>query len=291
MKLEKEEQVLIRVMNPDDLPAAMQLVESVGWNQTERDLRLFLEGPGNIYLAAEIDGRVVGTVASINYGRRLAWISMMIVAETCRGRGIGKQLLQTLIGRLQAAGYRTIKLDATPEGRPVYRKLGFREEYEIHRLVRDGRPELDLSSSPNPGIRFLTPDDRSALIAMDRATFGADRAVLLTHLLDETPALGLVRENRLVAFTCGRRGRRFYQVGPVAGDTLRDVRSVLSFFLKQHSESSFVMDVLAEQAPLLHWLESLGFIPQRSFYRMFLHENRMPGQPERQFCIAGPEFG
>lgn len=291
MKLEKEEQVLIRAMRPGDLPAAMQLVESVGWNQTERDLRLFLEGPGNIYLAAEIDGRVVGTAASINYGRKVAWISMMIVAENHRGRGISKQLLNTLIRRLQTAGYRTIKLDATPVGRPVYRKLGFREEYEIHRLVRNERSELDPPASPNPGIRFLTLEDSPVLIEMDRAIFGADRAVLLTHLLDEVPALGMARENRLVAFVCGRNGRRFFQVGPVAGDTLRDVRAVLSFFLNQHTATSLVLDVLVDQAPLLHWLESLGFTIQRSFHRMFLHENKIPGQPERQFCIAGPEFG
>lgn len=278
-------------MKPADLPAAIQLVESVGWNQTEQDLRLFLEGPGNIYLVAEIDAQVVGTVASINYGHEVAWISMMIVAEAFRGRGISTQLLNTLIQQLSAVGYRTIKLDATPAGRPVYHRLGFREEYEIHRLVRNGQSETNSTFSPNPGVRFLTSHERPAVIEMDRKIFGAERALLLGYLLDAAPASGLVRDNRLVAFACGRRGRRFFQVGPVAGDTLRDVRSVLSFFLKQHIETSLVMDVLADQEPLLHWLESMGFTLQRSFCRMFLHENRTPGQPERQFCIAGPEFG
>jgi hypothetical protein len=41
----------------------------------------------------------------------------------------------------------------------------------------------------------------------------------------------------------------------------------------------------------MRWLESTGFRIERRFLRMRRGENVSPGIPERQFAIAGPEFG
>jgi hypothetical protein len=37
--------------------------------------------------------------------------------------------------------------------------------------------------------------------------------------------------------------------------------------------------------------QRLGFTPQRPLIRMFLGENKWPGDPQRIFALAGPEIG
>ena len=151
-KLQNED-IQIREMSPKDIPAMLNMVKAVGWNQTEKDLKIFLEDKSNVNYAAEIGGRLVGTVASANYDRKIAWISMMIVQEAYRGRGIGKILMQTIIRRLKLDGADSIKLDATPAGKLVYSKLGFKEEYAIYRLVHPSPDNLSLSIAAQ--ISFL----------------------------------------------------------------------------------------------------------------------------------------
>jgi hypothetical protein len=38
-------------------------------------------------------------------------------------------------------------------------------------------------------------------------------------------------------------------------------------------------------------LQSLGFIKQRAFIRMYKNENSFTGLTEKYFLICGPEFG
>src|SRR6185436_6961512 len=111
-----------------DIPAALRLKELAHWNQTENDwLRLLRLEPSGCFCAT-IDGEVVATTTTTTYGHELAWIGMVLVDPTCRQMGIATRLMQVAMEYLSKAGIMTIKLDATPAGRGVYEKLGFKEE-------------------------------------------------------------------------------------------------------------------------------------------------------------------
>jgi hypothetical protein len=51
------------------------------------------------------------------------------------------------------------------------------------------------------------------------------------------------------------------------------------------------MDVLDRHETLRAWLASRGFVPQRPFTRMAYRRDAPFDDPERVFCIAGPELG
>lgn len=286
----KHEKIQVRNIESADLPAALQLVESVSWNQTEEDLKLFLEGENSIYLVAEMEGQLVGTVASIQYGMDIAWVSMMIVAEAFRGQGVGRRLLNTLLQQLKKRGYRTIKLDATPAGRPVYEKLGFREEYMIHRFIHPQWPGFTQKLSGNEPSQ-ITEKDLPALIRLDQAIFGANRTALIDRLRDESPGYVLKKENKIVAYAFGRQGRLFYQIGPVSGNRFEEVQFLLVYILKTLIGKAVVLDVLIDKTSMMIWLANQHFVFQRSLCRMYLDINNSPGEPNRKYCIAGPEFG
>ncbi len=126
--------VQLRLMTVDDIPEAMRLKDLAGWNQTAADWERFLSANPEGCFVAERDGRVVGTSTTIVYEGRFAWIGMVLVEEQFRGQGIGTVLLERAIGYLDYRNIPCMKLDATPQGRILYEKLGFLSEYR-HRAV------------------------------------------------------------------------------------------------------------------------------------------------------------
>lgn len=84
-------------------------------------------------LVAEIDGRVVGWAAASSVSAREVYRGVVehsvYVAEGLQGRGIGRQLLDALIDRADAAGVWTIQSSVFPENRAslaLHEAAGFR---------------------------------------------------------------------------------------------------------------------------------------------------------------------
>src|SRR5436305_121023 len=126
---------VLRRLTSSDIPAAMTLVAAAGWNQTPDDWARFLSASPNGGLVAALDGGVVGTAATMVYGRRLAWIGMVIVEQGCRRQGIGRRLLKAACNLVDDAGIACAKLDATPAGEPLYEQMGFVRERRLERWV------------------------------------------------------------------------------------------------------------------------------------------------------------
>ncbi|MEQ9811264.1 MAG: GNAT family N-acetyltransferase, partial [Azospirillaceae bacterium] len=121
----------IRRLTEADIPAALALSCEAHWNQVADDWRLFLELGQPIGLETA-EGRLVASAASLPHGPRLAWISMVLVTDDWRRRGLATRLMTRAIETVEASG-RVPGLDATPAGREVYRPLGFEELFPLTR--------------------------------------------------------------------------------------------------------------------------------------------------------------
>jgi GNAT superfamily N-acetyltransferase len=110
----------IRLLTAADLPAAMALKESAGWNQTEADWRMLLEQEPEGCFAVESEGRVVASATAYCYGRDLAWIGMVLTLPECRGRGYARLLMQEALAWVERRGIPCTKLDATDMGNHHY---------------------------------------------------------------------------------------------------------------------------------------------------------------------------
>ncbi len=275
-----------------DLVDLSRLVRLLGWNQTDSDLRLLLEPEDAVNLVAIQNDRVVGTVASINYQNRVCWIGMMIVDAAYRGQGIGGLLMRSIIQELQKIDGIAIKLDATPKGRPVYRKLGFEDESTIYRMVCSQFPGR-ISTAKDPGVSAINHNNLPQIINLDQAVFGVRRTQLLSYLATTFPDKGHLLEEggRIAAFALGRLGRQYHHIGPAIGSSPDTVIRLLQTVLEKLPQKAIVMDVCSHQTKILKWLEAQGFQCQRPLYRMYLRHNPYPGDGQRQYLIGGPEFG
>ena len=276
-------------MTRADIPAGMRLKEIAGWNQTQEDWERFLEADPQGCFVVEWNGQVAGTVATIIYEQRFAWIGMVLVDPQVRGKGIGTALLLKAIDYLDARNVPCMKLDATPQGKPIYTRLGFRIEYEIerHSMTREPGAELDTKTAA------ATTENLEALMEYDCKVFGADRSALLRSLAKSAPALVSIQHSGGVVegFTLGRQGSRADQLGPWAAANASAARAVFEDFLRRSRRPVVFVDVLRDNAWAPALLAAHGFEFSRSLTRMYRGENSHPGRPDLLGAILGPEFG
>ena len=275
-----------------EIGAADALVREAGWNQVAADWHVFLRS-GTVHAIRNRAGRVVATAATLPYGGRFGWISMVLVAKDHRRQGLAKRLLGRCIDDLTGAGLTPV-LDATPDGRPVYRALAFEENWGYQRLsagevLKVGDPPL-----PPAGVTIRRADDMcwEALCAYDAATFGADRTALLANMRERLPAVAHIaeRNGRVVGILLGRDGRSATQIGPLAADDDAIALALMARGLAA-VEGPVYIDLADAKAELRAWLAARGFAPQRPFTRMLYRRSARFDDPARTFAVVGPEFG
>jgi GNAT superfamily N-acetyltransferase len=282
---------IVRPMQLSDIEMGMRLSRAEGWNQTEKDWKLLLENTENVCMAAEWDNKVIGTTTAINYSNDVAWIGMVLVDKDYRGRGISKLLLTNVFEKLDSC--KSIKLDATPAGQQVYKKLDFADEYLVARMTNTSVKNLSSADDNDIIIEQVQLKDIPEIIALDELVFGANRTRLIEYLVKEYPnkAWMLKRNNSIAGFALGREGNKYHQIGPVMASNTSDAIMLITKSLEKLTNQSVVVDMLCDKENLFNWLESIGFIKQRHFIRMYKKENPFPGVIDKQFLISGPEFG
>src|SRR5262249_42240998 len=89
-------------LTPSELDDVDALVREAPWNQLAAAWRIFIEF-GRVYAVHSADGRIIATTATLPYGGRFAWISMVLVAGEYRRRGLGTMMLRRAMADLTAA--------------------------------------------------------------------------------------------------------------------------------------------------------------------------------------------
>jgi ribosomal protein S18 acetylase RimI-like enzyme len=273
-------------MTEADIEAGLRLCRASGWNQLEADWRCFLECSPQGCRVAVCDASVIGTVATLNYAGRFAWISMLLVDPHWRGQGIGTHLLHEACQIL--SGIEAIRLDATPAGKLVYDKAGFRDEY---RLVRMKAPST--TAEAVSGVRPIEESDWNRLLAWDRLVFGADREAVLRRLHRGAPEYGFVAESggEIRGFLLGRRGYLAELLGPLIAQDEPVARALASAGMARAQGRPVMIDAPLHTPAWVQWLATRGFAEERPFIRMYRGRNSYPGLPALVYAIAGPELG
>jgi GNAT superfamily N-acetyltransferase len=283
----------LRVMDEADIPAGMRLKEISGWNQTAEDWGRFLNASPNGCFVAEVDSRVVGTAATISYQDKFAWIGMVLVDPVYRGRGIGTRLLEKTIAFLDEVKIPTMKLDATPLGKPLYEKIGFVTEYEIERLILNRGPEQLSNTQPTDAQRPISNSELEIVMARDSELFGADRSGLLKSLHQQSPELTFAAWNagKLIGYIFGRKGSFADHLGPLMATEIETCHKLVAAFLGSSGRENLIVDCLKSAGIAVDLLRQQGFRYARPLTRMFRGENRFPGKHGELCAILGPEFG
>jgi GNAT superfamily N-acetyltransferase len=271
----------VRLLSVADIPAGMRLKEAAKWNQTTADWQRVLALEPYGCFAIECDGEVRATTTAVCFGEELAWVGMVLTDARYRGRGFARRLMEHALVYLRAKRVAWIKLDATDMGRPLYERLGFREEGSIERWIR---PAGVVQRSIGTVGRF----DFDA--ALDREAFGADRSGLLRVLagIESASVAGM-------GFAMGRPGAKAVFFGPCVARSVDAARELLAWFIEKHQQESVYWDILPANGDAVALAREFGFEPVRSLARMALAGVENPpalgNDDARVYAAAGFEFG
>jgi hypothetical protein len=216
---------------------------------------------------------------------------MILVTSAFRRRGLATHLMGRGIAALKARGL-VPALDATPEGRTVYRSLGFKDVYRITRFFA-GAPHL-FSKPPPAGVelRRMRAGDVPAVARYDAPIFGADRAFMLAHLRGRRPRRAFIalRDGKLCGYVLTRDGRTSAQIGPLVAEDADTALALLSRTIGSNS-GPLCIDLLDKHRRIARELTAHGFAALLPFMRMICGRSQPFDDVRRVFAIAGPELG
>ena len=275
----------IRVMKIQDAELGLRLSRQARWNQTEADWLRFMHFEPDGCFVAELDGYAVGTTTTCVLGS-VAWIAMVLVDVNARSRGIGTRLLRHALDYLEDRRILTIRLDATPAGRPVYEKLGFMAEYELARY--------EGIASQYPASQIVTELASGAypdVLEFDKKETGTDRGKMLVRLFGEFPqGLRIVRrQSTIEGYVTTRPGTNAIQVGPCVAVTDTGP-PLLSDALSRCWGKSIFVDVPTRNANAVRFVEAARLRVQRCFTRMYCGR-KIDDNITALWASSGPEKG
>jgi len=185
----------VELATQDDLAALGQLRVAVGWLPNLDLLQaLWAWERARIFVVREAPLTAGGAQAPIATTGATATggigvIGNVHVRSDYQRRGLGRRLMEMALDWQRAQGVRSVYLDATEEGRPLYTKLGFvglERSWAVHAplatldldaLTALARPKAELR------IAYSSADVLPRLATLDSAAYGADRLGLLERLL------------------------------------------------------------------------------------------------------------
>jgi len=271
---------ILRRLVPSDIPAAVELSQQAGWNQTAEDWRMLTDLAPEGCLAIEVDGELAATTTLLCYGRRLAWIGMVLTKLSYRGRGFARRLLTQALKQADEMRIETVKLDGTDQGRHLYEKMGFRFEQAVERWSRLG--SID-SSSTTPLVDASPAEDwRGA----DRRAFGADRSDLLQRLAQRSH-LPLLMSN---SYLLTRTGRHSQYLGPSVCDAPGTARTLMERALLTVGAQDCSWDLFPRNVNAAAIAQDLAFAPSRHLQRM-VRGKELRAKEEMIYAIAGFDLG
>jgi ribosomal protein S18 acetylase RimI-like enzyme len=286
------EPCVIRLFKESDIEFAYETTKIEGWNYAIKDIqRMFSYNPSGCFIA-EVDGKLVGHVFSVNYGK-LGWIGLLIVRAEYRGKSIATLLMKKAINHLLATGVETIRLEAVPAIAPMYRKLGFVDEYDSLRFLGINR-KIDSAASSN--VTLLKNGMIKEVASFDAEYFGANRIKVLTSLHRDNSKLCFASYagSKIEGYIMCRKAEKGYRIGPWTCKTEKPqtAKELLVEFMKKAEENEkLYIGVPAVNKKAVEILRSFGFEQYSKSIRMRFGRKLEPECVSGVFAIGGPEKG
>jgi GNAT superfamily N-acetyltransferase len=269
----------VRRLGPADLKRCVALSLDRGWSPERAKWSLLLAA-SEVFGVDAPDGRgLAGAVVLTRWAPDLASVGMMLVAGRYGRRGLGGALMGHLLA--VAGENAVVTLFATDMGRPLYEKLGFAP---VRRNVSFlGRPR------PRPpkavhGIRAAGRADLSAILAVDRAAFGADRAAIIGRLPGFADRIAVIENGHGIAgyAAAWRNHVTSTVIGPLVAPDAEAATSLIAE-LAARVKTPVRLDLDPDRPELPAWAHAHGLEPVARTVVMARGDLKPRGTPERLY--------
>jgi len=215
-------ELVIRNMNRSEVDELVGWAALEGWNPGLHDAELFWATDPEAFIAADLEGELIGGGAITSYNGEYGFMGFFIVRPEYRGRGLGNALWQArrkrLLARLRPGA--SIGLDGVFAMQSFYAKGGFVFSHRNMRFRAEIPARSATSQVNDEGIILLAAVPFEQVLDYDRTCFSVLRPTFLKGWMSQTDALalGCQRGGKLSGYGVVRRCREGCKVGPLFAD-------------------------------------------------------------------------
>jgi GNAT superfamily N-acetyltransferase len=266
----------IRNMTRPEVNDLVDWAAGEGWNPGLHDADLFWDTDAEAFVAADLDGEMIGGGAITSYSGKFGFMGFFIVRPEFRGRGFGNQIWHArrdrLVERLQPGA--TIGMDGVFDMQGYYARGGFVFSH------RDLRFRLEISED---GLPLADPGDRAAIIplagipfdeifAYDCSCFPAPRTKFLTGWISQPDslALGCRKDGRFSGFGVARACEEGFKIGPLFSDDIRTADALFTHLAKFAAGGPLYIDMPENNTAALELVQRYGMTEVFGCARMYL---------------------
>jgi len=245
------------------------------WGDIILDIGFYLKSTFCNPFKATIDNKIVGTGTLITYGNT-CWIAHIIVGSDYRNKGIGSQIVNEILKKIEKDSIETCSLIATDLGKPVYLKAGFRTVTEYLFLQRE-KPWVDCSVSKN--VISFEEKYRTAVYQLDKKISGENREMLLKDFLERS--MLYVKNGKVVGY---------YMPGLKEGLIFADTNEAGLELMKLKYAKTDKAALPANNIEGLEFLKQKGFVKTAQWTRMVFGKD-LNWNPQKMYSRIGGNFG
>jgi GNAT superfamily N-acetyltransferase len=218
-------ELVVRNMTRPEVDELVSWAAREGWNPGLHDAELFWNTDPEAFIAADLDGELIGGGAITSYNGEFGFMGFFIVRPEFRGQGFGNTLWHArrkrLLARLRPGA--SIGLDGVFAMQSYYAEGGFVFSHRNMRF-RSEISECPASSLVDAkDIVPLTTVPFDQVLEYDRTCFPALRPTFLRGWISQPDALalGCQRDAKLSGYGVVRRCEEGCKIGPLfANDAL-----------------------------------------------------------------------
>ncbi len=209
--------LMIRAMTRAELDTLVEWAAAEGWNPGLHDAEIFWQTDPHGFVAAELDGDLIGGGSIVSYDGLFGFMGVFIVRPDRRSQGLGRRLWfhRRDLLRLRLQPTAAIGMDGVFDMQPFYAAGGF---VFSHRDLRfEG---VGAAAARGEGIVDLAEVPFGELLAYDAAHFPAPRQRFLEAWIGQPGgrALALRDAQGLRGYGVIRPCRQGYKIGPLFAD-------------------------------------------------------------------------
>jgi len=204
-------------MSRDELDTLVSWAAQEGWNPGRYDAHIFWNTDPDGFIAAEMDGELIGGGSIVAYGDKFGFMGFFIIKPEHRGQGLGSKLWFARREKLESrlGPDLSIGMDGVFDMQPFYARGGFEFSYRDIRFEGAGKPcKLDASVIPASNVPF------EMLLDYDKVHFPTERRHFLKAWIfqAESRALAVMDGDKLAGYGVVRRCQTGFKIGPLFAD-------------------------------------------------------------------------
>lgn len=275
-----------RTMTKEEVAIAVDWAKAEGWNPGLSDAECFWPVDPEGFFCAELDGKIVGTAAVVNYDDHFSFGGFYIVDPKYRAGGIGTHLARYAMSH---AGNRVLGVDGVVAMVPKYEASGL-----LFLHYNNARYEGTGGGVMPGGLTPVQDVDFSRLLAFDTAHFPVQREGFLRCWIAQEGHYGLARlgdDGAILGYGVRRKCHAGFKIGPLFAKDRATAELILDGLISGIPNEQFYLDIPRPNAAAVALVEDRKMAPVFFTARLYSTKEPVPLPIDEIFGVTTFELG